>query len=347
MSNKINLGMEVYDSHSGIVTENHPLKNFKGNLLISGKDRSERTALLSHVLNQFYARFPDIGVLLIQLGSHKDTYLYHLDRSYEYGDPVLNIPYFTGQRFTELNKERFMNYINAIFGLHPEMWFVMAALILKYKNGRLPSSIIDFLEDVRRFLIKNPYHEEFNNSNVKVFEKAIRIFQDDSVLENTLSLPLRGIPEWLNLYSKGKKVCIDLTNCSIFQQKLLVTLITQAINNYIEHNNSDIPTGIVVIEDVDDIMENPPHDEYKKSYQSNREYCRVIREESYVLTPKQIAKVYGDENYLMNVQLEQIFFDLIRREFRYRNISLITVCEDPSKIYNDFSYLSRIKLQVR
>jgi len=63
-----------------------------------------------------------------------------------------------------------------------------------------------------------------------------------------------------------------------------VTLITHAINNYIEHNNSNIPTGIVVIEDVDDIMEKPPYEEYKKNYESNREYCRVIKEESCVLT---------------------------------------------------------------
>ena len=48
----------------------------------------------------------------------------------------------------------------------------------------------------------------------------------------------------------------------------------------------------------------------------------------------------------MNVQLEQIFFDLIRREFRYRNISLITVCEDPSNIYNCVSIFSQTKLQV-
>jgi len=56
--------------------------------------------------------------------------------------------------------------------------------------------------------------------------------------------------------------------------------------------------------------------------------------------------VYGDNDYLMNVQLEQVLYDLIQSEFRFRNISLIIVCEDPSKIYNCVSSHSQIKLQV-
>ncbi len=129
MSNKINLGMEVYDFYRCMLTENLPLENFKTNLLISGGGRNERTALLSHVLNQFYARLPDIGVLLIQLGSNEDTYLYHLDKVYEYGDSELIIPYYTGQRFTDLIRERFMNDINTNFRFYYEMRFVIANLI--------------------------------------------------------------------------------------------------------------------------------------------------------------------------------------------------------------------------
>ncbi|KKM86114.1 hypothetical protein LCGC14_1282280 [marine sediment metagenome] len=346
MSTKINLGMEVYDPISGMVTENLPLNNFKGNLLISGGARNERTALLSHVLNQFYARLPDIGVLLIQLGSNEDTYLYHLDKMYKYGDPELNIPYYTGHWFNMLNRERFMNYMNAVFGFHYEMSFVIDNLTRHYKRGSLPSSIVDFLEDLKRYLIKHPFHEEFTEGNVKSFVKTIKIFQADPVLESTLSIPLKGIPEWLNLWKKGKKICIDLTKCDTFQQRLLVTLITQAILKHVDHNNSDIPTGVVVIEDVDDIRERLPYEEYKKNYESNREYYRAIREESYVLTPEQIAEVYGDDNYLMNVQLEQIHRKLIGNEFRYRNISQITVCKDFEKIYEYVNYYSQIKLQV-
>ena len=226
------------------------------------------------------------------------------------------------------------------------MKWVIANRSLKYKSAGLPSSIVDFLEDLKRYLIKYPYDEEFTDSNALSFEKTIEIFQEDPVLESTLSIPLMGTPEWLDLWRKGKKICIDLTKCSIYRQKLLVTLITQTINNYIDHNNSDSPTGIVVIEDADDILEKPPHDEYKKNYESNREYCKAIKEEAYVLTKEQMEEVYRDDNFLMNVQLEEVFYGLIRREFRYRNISLITVCKDPEKIYNCVRYTSQIKLQV-
>ena len=345
MSTKINLGKEIHDFESGGVTENIPLKNFKYNLLISGGARNERTASLSHILNQFYADFPDIGVLLIQLGSNKDTYLYHLDRVYEYGDPDLNIPYSTGQQFNMLIRERFMRYLNAIFGFHYEMKFVIANLSRHYKTGGLPSSIVDFLEDLKMFLIKHPYSEEFTESNVRSIEKVVEIFQENPILERTLWIPLE-VPEWLNLWSKGGKICINLSECSIYQQKLLVFLIAQSINNYIDSNNSPSPTGIVVIEDAENVLKRPPHDEYSKNYKINREYYQKITEEAYILTKEQIKEVFGDDNYLMNVQLEQVCNDLIQDDFRYRNISLITVCEDPSKVYSSISSHSQIKLQV-
>ncbi len=243
VSEKINLGVKVRGFEDRMVTENIPLKYFKNNFLISGGVRNERTALLSHVLNQFYAEFPDIGVLLIQLGSNEDTYLYHLDKVYEYGDTELVIPYSTGQQFNEVIRERFMRYLTAIFGFHYEMKFVIANLSRHYKSGGLPSSIVDFLEDLKEYLIKNHYSEDFTKSNVASIEKTIEIFEEDPVLESTVSIPLEVIPEWLSLWGKGEKVCIDLTNCSIYHQKLLVTLITQAINIYIDINDSHIPTG--------------------------------------------------------------------------------------------------------
>ncbi|KKM90543.1 hypothetical protein LCGC14_1237560 [marine sediment metagenome] len=47
-----------------------------------------------------------------------------------------------------------------------------------------------------------------------------------------------------------------------------------------------------------------------------------------------------------NVQLEELNHHLIGHEFRYRNISLITVCKDPSTIYDDLRYFSQIKLNM-
>ena len=344
MSDKINLGIEVHDFRNGVVTENIPLSNLKGNLLISGGARSERTALLSHVLNQFHSEFSDIGVVLIQLGSNEDTYLYNLDKVYEYGDPELIIPYFTGEKFTEVNRDQFTRYINAIFGFHFEMRIVISILSHHYRKGRLPGSIVDFLEDLKRCLIKNPYSEEFNESNIRSFDKAIEIFEEDPILERTVSIPLR-IPEWLSLWRNGAKICIDLSSCSIYHQKILVTIILQAINNYIDINNSSDLTGIVVIEDADNVLKRPPHEEYRRNYDLNREYCRQIEEENYFLTKEQIEEAFG-ENNLMNVQLEEVYYHLICDEFRYRNIALITVCDDPARIYDFISSHSQIRIEV-
>ena len=53
MSIRINLGYNVRDYNSGLETEDIPLEYFKYNILISGKDQIEKSALLSHIFNQF------------------------------------------------------------------------------------------------------------------------------------------------------------------------------------------------------------------------------------------------------------------------------------------------------
>lgn len=57
-----------------------------------------------------------------------------------------------------------------------------------------------------------------------------------------------------------------------------------------------------------------------------------------------IEGLYEDPNYLFNIQFESVFRDLIVNEFRYRNISLITVCEDMYKIYKFLNSSSKIKV---
>ena len=154
MSTKINLGTEAYDFSSGMLTENHPLKNFKTNLLISGGSRSERTELLSHVLNQFYATLPDIGVLLIQLGSNKDTYLYQLDKVFEYGTPELNIPYYAGHWFNMLSRERFKHSLLFRLELISVSFFLLTNP--RSYNRRMLNSILVLLNVVKvRNSLKN------------------------------------------------------------------------------------------------------------------------------------------------------------------------------------------------
>lgn len=256
MAIKINLGVDVHDFSSNMRTENIPLEQFKYNLLIWGKDRSEKIALLSHILNQLHTRVPKVGVLLIRLDAHEDSNLFYLDETYEYGDSDLIIPYFFEQEQDEGNREQFENFINAIFGFHFEMRIVIGCVLLNYKVGEFPSSFVDFLEDVKVYLISNPYSEDFTQSNIKSVEKAIELLRDDPILERTLWISLQ-LPEWLKLWNEGKTVCIDLPQCDLYYQRLLVALILQIVKNYVPHNNSDLPVGVIAIEDVMRYFKNP------------------------------------------------------------------------------------------
>ena len=345
MSVRINLGAKILDYNSGLKTENIPLEYFKYNILISEGDQTERSALLSHILNQIYERVTNIGVLLIKLNSNENTNLYHLDRVYEYGDPNLEIPYFFGNALSSVHREHFERCINAVFGFHFEMSIVIGCLLLHYKIGKFPSSVIDFLEDLKNYLIKNPYSEDFTESNVRSIEKAINFIQEDPILERTLWMSL-DLPKWLRLWSEGKKVCIDLSECSLHYQRILVPLLLQAVKNHTHIKNSNIPIGIVVLEGADNLLKKPPHDEHRKNYAMNRDYYQKIEEENYFLTKEQIEEVFGDNDYLFNVQLENVFNDLIFDELNDRNISLITVCGDSSKIYDHFRDHSQIKINL-
>ncbi len=345
MSIKIDLGMMVWDYENGGEISNIPLRYFMYNLLITGKNRAERNATLSYILNQLYVRLPDIGVLFIKLKSNEDLYLYHLDKVYKYGDSDLVIPYFIKEQFDARNREQFEEYINAIFGFHPEMTIVMGCLLHHYKTGEFPSSLVDLLEDLKTNLIEHPYSDNFTESNIRSIEKAIHLFENDPVLERTLEILLE-VPEWLKLWSEGKAICIDLSGCDLFYQKVLVTFLLQTIKNLIPIRNSDVFRGIIVLEDADKILKKPPHEDYRKNFIMNRDYFRRIEEENYFLTKEQLEGVYGDKEYLFNIQLERMFEDLICDEFRYRNISLITVCEDLSEIYYYYKDSSQIKINL-
>ena len=327
MSIKIDLGMMVRDYENGGEISNIPLKYLMYNLLITGKNRTERSAALSYILNQLYGRLPNNGILFIKLKSNEDIYLYHLDKVYKYGDSDLIIPYFIEEQFNARNREQFEEYINAIFGFHPEMEIVMGCLLHHYKTGEFPSSLVDLLEDLKTNLIEHPYSDNFNKSNIRSIEKAIQLFDSDPILESTLEIPLE-LPEWLKLWSEGKVLCIDLSGCDLFYQKILVTFLLQAIKNLVPERDSDIPRGIIVLEDADQILKKSPREYYKENYTMNRDYYRRIEEKNFFLTKEQLEIVFGDKDYLFNVQLERMFEDLISDEFRYRNLSFITVCED-------------------
>ena len=111
-------------------------------------------------------------------------------------------------------------------------------------------------------------------------------------------------------------------------------------------NNSMNPTGIIALSSGDTIFKRIPYEEYTEAYGRNREYYDQIREQNYFLTKEQIEDAFGDKKYLLNTQLGKIFSDLIHDELRYRNISLITSCQEPSNLYPTLVSLSQTKIKL-
>jgi len=183
----------------------------------------------------------------------------------------------------------------------------------------------------------------FTNSNIRSVESAIDLLREDPTLEKALWIPFR-LPEWLRLWNEGKSICIDLSECDIHYQKLVVAMLLQAIKNLLPDNNSDIPIGVVAIEDVDNIFQKPPHEEYRRYYGESHEYWDELRGENYFLTKEQTEEAYGDKMYFANVQLERVISRIVFDEFQYKNISLINVCQEPMRIYRDMTLKSQINI---
>lgn len=343
MGVRINLGKEFNYYNCGLEIENIPFELLKSNLLISGFDQAERTALLSHILNQLYTRIPEIGVLLIRLSEEESTNLFRLDKEYEYGEPDLEIPYFYGDFSNEVYKEHFESVISAIFGFHFEMKIVIGCLLRQYKNGKLPSSILDFLEDLKMYLIDYPYHEKFNKSNIESIEEILKLFEENVILERTLWKSFKT-PEWLNLWSEGNKICIDLSGCDLRYQQILVPLLLQIVKNFTPILNSDTPVGIVALSDASELFKDIPVEEYRKNLEINKAYYRRIENESYFLTREQLIEVFGDKDYLINTQLEYVFKRLVFTELFYRDIAIVATCQDPAKLYSPYKKQFKIKL---
>ncbi len=225
------------------------------------------------------------------------------------------------------------------------MSIVIGCLLRHYKIGKFPSSIIDFLDDLKKYLIDHPYSEDFNESNIKSIEKTIEFIQEDPVLQRTLWMSL-DIPRWLGLWSEGKKICIDLSGCDLHYQKILFPLLFQVVKNSIPIKNSDTPIGVVVLEDADDLLQKVPFDYYSKNFKLNRDYYYQFEEEAYFLAKEQLIKVFGDKDYLMNVQLESVFNRLVFDELIYRNISFITTCRDPLELHYPYKTQFQIKINL-
>ena len=154
------------------------------------------------------------------------------------------------------------------------------------------------------------------------------------------------IPRWLGLWSEGKKICIDLSGCDLHYQKILFPLLFQVVKNSIPIKNSDTPIGVVVLEDADDLLQKVPFDYYSKNFKLNRDYYYQFEEEAYFLAKEQLIKVFGDKDYLMNVQLESVFNRLVFDELIYRNISFITTCRDPLELHYPYKTQFQIKINL-
>ena len=66
-----------------------PLEEFAHNVLIAGESESDKTAMLSIILNHFTTQAPEVGIIYFTFDKGFDKTSIDFDYSYEYGSPGL------------------------------------------------------------------------------------------------------------------------------------------------------------------------------------------------------------------------------------------------------------------
>ncbi|MFX1499936.1 MAG: hypothetical protein ACFFDH_03110 [Promethearchaeota archaeon] len=301
----------------------HPMliqkKSFAQSVLIAGQQGTGKTYLLAQVLDEFYKKASDIGILIINLGKGNQEGFYKVDKVIKFGFLEFWVPYFIEGQYLERSIQETATYLIASTGLknivEKNMVIVMQAFI--EKKGKLPRSLKFLFTELIRYFKLNPYHVKFQTNILRAIKNRVLSLLSNPELQKAINLKDNSkIPVWFKEWRNGKKIYLDLSKCTIYEKRLL----TNAIFQMIRALTPDIELGrlqnIILIDEAHQILEKP------------------------------ISNNYDDDDYISREQLEKIFNELLR-EFRSKGLSFILADQTPSRLFECVTLLPSLKIVFR
>ena len=314
------------------------------NVLIESEHSKERHNLMIDLLAQMEERLPPFSTLYINLNPKVECPGMFVAK-FTYGSLNLNIPYIHDLR--DDSRDRFSRCFNAIFNFHHELQIVMEIVYSNCTQRGFPTSIIGFLELMHTYLKDKPYDKEFTESLLKNINEAIDLFESDNVLEKTFRAST-SLPDWVTLWREKQNVWIDLSGCKPLIQKMLIPVIflnlLRSTNHYGPSENYWHLNGVVIINEADKIFASVPWERYKARYNQRKQYWEHLKYLNLFLTKEQMVEAYGEPAIFFKSQLETYYNDLLRNEFRFRNIMLFTGTRDEKKVQDFISGYSQVRI---
>lgn len=274
-----------------------PLSSFRWHKLICGTDKREAHSLIQDISSQLYNKVSSLGQLIIQTSESFSDEEWIYDTCYDLNS--LKIPYRSGGFFPQgSTKDVMIDFINAIFGLWYEIRFPLAIVLQKFNNPKDHHSLIDILLDLKHYLKDHPYTLKRTIADFKKIDKGIEFLKAHPRLREGLSKQ-KNPPEWLEGWSRGKTISVDLRSERKKIQQIVIAAIFNCICQSVPTSIAQVPSGIIIL------------DEYSQFFQ------------------------YFLEKPYSNLQLIKWFEKVVRDELRYRYIGIITSNLN-SKGFNSF-----------
>jgi len=293
--------------------------SFSQSVLIAGQQGTGKTYLLAQLVQEFYNKLPDIGILILNLGKGNQDHFYKLDRIIKFGSDNFRVPYFNEGVYLKKNLQETATYLIAALGLkniiEKNMLNVMNAFMDKF--GLLPYSLRVLFLNLIKYFEENPYHDKFQTNAIRAIKNRVLSLLSNPILENSLQLidNLEN-PEWFVEWQNGKKIYLDLSSCTIYEKRLLTSAIFQLIRVFTPDKELGKLKNIILIDEAHQILEKP------------------------------LTNNYDDDDYISRHQLERVFNDLLR-EFRSKGLSFIISDQTPSRLFECVSLLPSLKILFR
>ncbi|MBA7514541.1 hypothetical protein ES705_06571 [subsurface metagenome] len=304
---------------NGVPTKNNkllPINHFAHNVFIAGLPGAGKTYFLGHILKEFYNKFKDIGVLILNLGKGKQEGFFKADRVLKYGSPEFHLSYFYEGEYLDRSLQETASYLIASLGLGSPcdkiLYNVMKAFIRV--NGALPCSLEELFEALKKWFKTYPYDKKYQTRILRALKNRIPTLFSDSILDRTLALssPLE-VASWFQDWKEGKTIFIDLCMCNIYVKRLLTSAIFQMVRTLTPDKEAGKLQNVIVIDEAHQLLEesisnNPNSDEF------------------------------------ISIEQLKLIFNHLMREFRSKGLSFIFVDNVPHRLFSCATTLTSLKI---
>lgn len=276
--------------------------------IVTGTTGSGKTYCASKIVQEIAEKAPHIGILTIALSKKNQERFYHADEIITYGDDDLKIPYFNIPNFNTIDLDKYLHetamYLTASLGLKGTTTTVLKNVMMEHDNGKnLPNyprilfeRTLDYLDNP-----KQGYHEKFHTNITSEISNKVLERLSNPIIEKTLCLTSE-IPRWFTEWRNGKNFYFDLTECSIWTQRILTNALFQMIKTLTASLESNQLNNLIVIDEPDPIL------------------AKTISNNPY------------DDNVIAKERLEDVFKTLLE-EYRSRGLGFLIIDQQPSNLF--------------